>query len=226
MRARLGWTLWKTAAYCYHVFRKFKMADGSADGHLDKEECDDKDPLSFFTAGDSSSSSDSESESDVKDDKQDKLKSNSSGANVSALKTKLPSPTTLFATVGRPAFLETKEESYVDWNSLSKRYEPNTYSAPPVQFSTVTESRESEEYEDAVISSAPVKYGKEMSDIQKHLVIHEKRSVATALNILKERGEMLSSYTACRSCLRTHVFFFNFDTKISIGSAEYLYDRT
>ncbi|PFX28142.1 UPF0690 protein C1orf52-like [Stylophora pistillata] len=32
------------------------------------------------------------------------------------------------------------------------------------------------------------KYGKEISDIQKHLVVHEKRSVTTALNILKERG--------------------------------------
>lgn len=161
-----------------------------ADEPLNKEgNSADKDPLSFFTAGDSSSNSDSENESDVRNDEQDKLKSNSPAGNASAAKTKLPSPTTLFATVGKPAFLETKEESYVDWNSLSKRYEPSSYSAPPVQFPPVTESsRDSEEYEDAVISSAPVKYGKEISDIQKHLVVHEKRSVTTALNILKERG--------------------------------------
>lgn len=189
-------TLWRAAAHCYHVFTKFKMADEPLNKEVNR---DDKDPLSFFSAGDSSSTSDSENESDVRDDDQDKLKSKSPAGNASALKTKLPSPTTLFATVGRPAFLETKEESYVDWNSLSKRYEPNTYSAPPVQFPPVTESsRDSEEYEDAVISSAPVKYGKEISDIQKHLVVHEKRSVTTALNILKERGKILHPRMACR----------------------------
>lgn len=162
-----------------------------ADEHSDKDESvAEKDPLSFFTAGDSSSSSDSESDNDADEDKDSKFKS-STAKKASSPKTKLPSPTTLFATVGRPAFLESKEESYVDWNSLSKRYEPNTYSAPPVQFSCVAESRDSEEYEDAVISSAPVKYGKEISDIQKHLVVHDKRSVKVALNILNDRGEML-----------------------------------
>lgn len=161
-----------------------------ADEHSDKAEgVAEKDPLSFFTAGDSSSSSDSESDKDVEEHEEGTLKSNSSGKKPSLTKTKLPSPTTLFATVGRPAFLESKEESHVDWDSLSKRYEPNTYSAPPVQFSSVAESRESEEYEDAVISSAPVKYGKEISDIQKHLVVHDKRSVKVALNILNDRGE-------------------------------------
>lgn len=130
-----------------------------------------------------------ESDKDVEEHEEGTLKSNSSGKKPSLTKTKLPSPTTLFATVGRPAFLESKEESHVDWDSLSKRYEPNTYSAPPVQFSSVAESRESEEYEDAVISSAPVKYGKEISDIQKHLVVHDKRSVKVALNILNDRGE-------------------------------------
>ena len=164
------------------------MAD--ADEHSGNDESvAEKDPLSFFTAGDSSSSSDSESDKDVEEHEEGTLKSNSSGKKPSSTKTKLPSPTTLFATVGRPAFLESKEESHVDWDSLSKRYEPNTYSAPPVQFSSVAESRESEEYEDAVISSAPVKYGKDISDIQKHLVIHDKRSVKVALNILNDRGE-------------------------------------
>lgn len=160
-----------------------------ADDQSDKDESvAEKDPLSFFAAGDSSSSSDSESDNND-DDKGSSLKSSTSIKNTTSPATKLPSPTTLFATVGRPAFLESKEESYVDWNSLSKRYEPNTYSAPPVQ-SSVAESRDSEEYEDAVISSAPVKYGKEMSDIQKHLVVHDKRSVKVALNILNDRGEL------------------------------------
>lgn len=176
----------KTADQYYHVLRKFKMADGSSEH---EESLDEKDPLSFFTAGDASSSSDSESDKETDKDNQDNWKSKSWDKKVSSPKTKLPSPTTLFATVGRPSFLETKEENYVDWNSLSKRYEPNTYSAPPVQFSSVAESRESEEYEDAVISSAPVKYGKEISDIQKHLVVHEKRSVTAALNILNDRGK-------------------------------------
>lgn len=75
-----------------------------ADEPLNKEgNSADKDPLSFFTAGDSSSNSDSENESDVRNDEQDKLKSNSPAGNASAAKTKLPSPTTLFATVGKPA---------------------------------------------------------------------------------------------------------------------------
>ena len=162
-----------------------------ADGHSDHEKsAEEKDPLSFFTAGDSSSSSDSDSDKETENDNQASLKSKNPAEKASSTKTKLPSPTTLFATVGRPSFLETKEENTVDWNSLSKRYEPNTYSAPPVQFTSVTESRESEEYEDAVISSAPVKYGKEISDIQKHLVIHEKRSVTAALNILNDRGKI------------------------------------
>lgn len=178
----------KTAGLCFHVFRKFNMADE----HSDRDESvAEKDPLSFFTAGDSSSSSDSESDNDPGEDKESRLKSSSSVKKASSPKTKLPSPTTLFATVGRPAFLESKEESPVNWNSLSKRYEPNTYSAPPVQFLSVAESRDNEEYEDAVISSAPVKYGKEMSDIQKHLVVHDKRSVKVALNILNDRGETL-----------------------------------
>ena len=168
------------------------MADESKD--TDSDHQDEKDPLSFFTAGDSSSSDNSESEEETEEDSQDGFKSKDSRKRVASPKTKLPSPTTLFATVGRPSFLETKEESYVDWNSLSKRYEPNTYSAPPVQFSSPVVSRDNEEYEDAVISSAPVKYGKEISDIQKHLVIHEKRSVAAALNILNDRGEILVSF--------------------------------
>ncbi|XP_068726944.1 UPF0690 protein C1orf52 homolog [Montipora capricornis] len=165
------------------------MVDTSSGTSFQQEE---KDPLSFFTAGDSGSNSDSESEGDTEEENQDFSKSKDSGKST-APATKLPSPTTLFATVGRPSFLETKEDNYVDWNSLSKCYEPNTYSAPPVQFSPVTEGRDSEDYaEDAVISSAPVKYGKELSDIQKHLVIHEKRSVTTALNILNDRGESAS----------------------------------
>lgn len=164
------------------------MAD-AADLSSDHSE-DGKDPLSFFTAGDSCSSSDSENEEETKEDKKEDVI-----RKVSTPNTKLPSPSTLFATVGRPSFLETKDENYVDWNSLSKRYEPNTYSAAPVQFSSVSESRDSEDYEDAVISSAPVKYGKELSDIQKHLVIHEKRSVSAALNILNDRGEILAYFT-------------------------------
>ena len=162
------------------MLSKFKMADGEEDLA--------KDPLSFFAAGESSSGSDTESEGEAVKKKENSLNSQDRASEEPPSKTKLPSPTTLFATIGRPAFLETKEECCVDWNSLSKRYEPHTYSAPPVTFSETLAERESEEYEEAVISSAPVKYGKEVSDIQKHLIIHEKRSVQSALNILNDRG--------------------------------------
>ena len=144
------------------------------------------DPLSFFTAG--GDSSDSDSDEDEETHSNEPSNEPKESVEEKSPKSKLPSPHTLFATVGRPAFLETKEESHLDWNSLSKRYEPSvTYTAPPVQFTARPE--ESDEYsDDAVISSAPIKYKKEASDIQKHLLVHHKRT-AEALKILDDRGD-------------------------------------
>ena len=158
------------------------------------------DPLSFFAAGGDSSDSDSD-----EDAESSKLHNqpNRSDEHEKSPESKLPSPRTLFATVGRPAFLDKKEEYDLDWNSLSKRYEPSvSYAAPPVQFNAATE--QNDEYDDAVISSAPIKYKREASEIQKHLLVHHKRT-AEALKILDDRGDAQhkGERTRFRVCCRS-----------------------
>ncbi|EDO47174.1 predicted protein [Nematostella vectensis] len=133
----------------------------------------DDNPLSFFSTGDDdSSSSDSDSENDKEHDTDN---SEVTKKQLHSPESKLPSPDTLFATVGRPSFLATtKEENTIDWDVISKRCEPNmsVYSAPPM---SLKERENSAEYNDAMITSQPQKYGKELSDIQKHLLVHGKR---------------------------------------------------
>lgn len=79
------------------------------------------DPLSFF-AGEASSSSESESEEE--DDsarRESEAKGLPEGPQDSE---KLPSPSTLFATVGRPAFLDNPMEKHIDWDRFVKNPEP------------------------------------------------------------------------------------------------------
>ena len=79
------------------------------------------DPLSFF-AGEASSSSESDSEEE--DDsaiRESEAKGSSEGPQDSE---KLPSPSTLFATVGRPAFLNNPMEKHIDWDRFVKNPEP------------------------------------------------------------------------------------------------------
>lgn len=163
----------------------FKMAD-----EVDKQNKNaDKDPLSFFAAGDDSSSSDSEDEgydnqNDVKEVKNDEASDpKDSGAS------KLPSPHTLFATVGRPSFLNTtlQEESTVDWDKLSTKYNPSIYAAAPVV--SLEEREKDDTYSDAMITSNPMKYGKELTDIQKHIVLHGKRGSDIRLMTHRESAE-------------------------------------
>ena len=137
-----------------------------------------KGPLSFFAVGDSS---ESESESEVEEVTKTAVISKSVKAKEFSPTSKLPSPQTLFATVGRPSFLDTARdlETNIDWNSLSKRYEssflnPVEYSSPPAPVSVASAAED--EYDEAVVSSAPVKYKKQPTDIQKHMVVHKKRS--------------------------------------------------
>jgi hypothetical protein len=148
------------------------MADG-----VDKQDKDfEKDPLSFFAVGDDSSSSSSDSDSD-EDDKQRYVsqdKNNDTNNSKGMRASKLPSPHTLFATVGRPSFLNTtQEESIVDWDKLSTKYNPAIYASAPVV--SLEEREKDDTYSDAMISSTPLKYGKELSEIQKHMVLHSKR---------------------------------------------------
>lgn len=72
------------------------------------------DPLSFF-AGDDSSDSDSEGG-------QERGKSSPNTVTECSESTtgKLPSPSTLFATVGRPSFLENPQEKHLDWDNFVK----------------------------------------------------------------------------------------------------------
>ena len=151
-------------------------------------------PLSFFAVGDSS---DSESESEDEEVVQTPMVSRSTDAKVVLPKSKLPSPQTLFATVGRPAFLNSAKDkdADVDWNSLSKRYESSfssrsqvEYFAPPAPVSLTSAAED--EYDDAVVSSAPVKYKKQATEIQKHMIVHQKRAAdIRVLDLQKQDGQ-------------------------------------
>ena len=127
--------------------------------------------LSFFTADDNDTSSESENEeeSSTKDEPKTTL-------TETCQPNKLPSPSTLFATVGKPKFLETPlEQNDVDWNSLSKRYEP-LFEYSSVSCPVETVDLESDERNEASISGAPIKYKSEISETKKHLFLHGKRS--------------------------------------------------
>lgn len=146
----------------------FKMADK----HEEKEE--QKDPLSFFTAGDDSSSSDSEDDEETYQECKNINKEDDKNETSISAASKLPSPHTLFATVGKPKFLKTmQEEALVDWDKLSTQYNPAVLAAAPVV--SLEEREKDEKYSDATITSSATKYGKELTDIQKHIVLHGKR---------------------------------------------------
>ena len=83
----------------------------------------------------------------------------------------------LFATVGKPKFLDRPlEDEDVDWNSLSKRYEPLfEYSSVSCPAESVDLS--SAERTEASVSGAPVKYKREISETTRHMFLHGKRSV-------------------------------------------------
>ena len=129
--------------------------------------------LSFFTADDNETSSESENE-------EESITTNEPLTKTSTQANKLPSPTTLFATVGKPKFLETPlEQNDVDWNALSKRYEP-LFEYSSVSYPAESVDLESEERNDASISGAPIKYKTEISETKRHLFLHGKRSADLA----------------------------------------------
>lgn len=77
------------------------------------------DPLSFFAAGDSSSSDSEDEENERTVDKNENVSSETLDAD------KLPSPDSLFASVGKPSFLHDPGSRRVDWDKLVKnRTEP------------------------------------------------------------------------------------------------------
>lgn len=129
------------------------------------------DGLSFFTADDNDTSSESEN------DEESSLGSNIKHESESSHPNKLPSPTTLFATVGKPKFLETPsiEANEVDWNRISKRYEP-LFEYSSVSCPVEHVDLESDERNEASISGAPIKYKTEVSETKRHLFLHGKRS--------------------------------------------------
>lgn len=131
--------------------------------------------LSFFTADDNDSSS--ESDSDEERFKTAEREAEGNGNVEGDPKDKLPSPSTLFATVGKPKFLDRPlEDEDVDWNSLSKRYEPLfEYSSVSCPAESIDLS--SAERTEASVSGAPVKYKREISETTRHMFLHGKRSV-------------------------------------------------
>ena len=83
------------------------------------------DPLAFFAADDSSSDSEEEDATNKKDQPDEA----SGGVGNSAAK--LPSPDSLFKSVGRPSFLKDPNEKYIDWDRFVKNEsepeEPNIH---------------------------------------------------------------------------------------------------
>ena len=149
---------------------KGESADNTSDQKIPK---DNSSGLSFFTVNDSDSSSESESEEDKIQTSQLISSNNTETANHS----KLPSPSTLFATVGKPKFLDKRlEDDNIDWASLSKRYEP-LYEYSSVSYPTETVDLSSAERAEASITGAPVKYKTEISETKRHLFLHGKRTV-------------------------------------------------
>ena len=128
--------------------------------------------LSFFTADDDETSSESENEEESSQTHETTTTTETETSHAN----KLPSPSTLFATVGKPKFLETPlEHNDVDWNSLSKRYEP-LFEYSSVSCPVETVDLESDERNEASISGAPIKYKTEISETKRHLFLHGKRS--------------------------------------------------
>lgn len=185
----------------------FKMAD-EEDFESDKKT--GKGPLSFFAVVDSSES-DSESESEEEEVVKTSGVSKAAESKQLSPVSKLPSPQTLFATVGRPAFLDTAKEqaTNIDWNSLSKRYETSfqsqvEYSAPPAPVSLTSVAED--EYDEGVFSSAPVKYKKQPTDIQKHMIVHQKRAAdIRVLDLQAPDGQIVFLFYA----LIYHLIFLN-----------------
>lgn len=85
------------------------------------------DPLSFFAAGDGSSS-ESEDE-DATNSKDQHTERRSDGVEDDAAK--LPSPDSLFKSVGRPSFLHDPNDKYINWERFvkndSEQEEPNIH---------------------------------------------------------------------------------------------------
>lgn len=109
------------------------------------------DPLSYF-AGDSSSDTDEEEEETAK------VVSGNGSAGGEGDASKLPSPDTLFATVGRPSFLKDTSPDDIDWDKFVKSSEPVEADMHSVSGYSAIPPPSSAETQQASISAAPVKY--------------------------------------------------------------------
>jgi hypothetical protein len=153
--------------------------------------------LSFFTADDNETSSESENEESCQT--HEPTTTETTHANIH---NKLPSPSTLFATVGKPKFLEIPlEENDVDWNSLSKRYEP-LFEYSSVSYPAETVDLESDERNEASISGAPIKYKTEISETKRHLFLHGKRSADLA--------SVVDTPSTSQGMVKNHRAYFSF----------------
>ena len=141
------------------------------------------DPLSFF-AGEASSSS--ESESGDEDDGAALEKEAGEVPEGPEDKDKLPSPNTLFATVGRPAFLNNPLEKHINWDKFIKAPDPDpeeeesnihtrgNYAAiPPPKTDEFTSGTLGGRTSTTEISAAPVRYSE--TD-PKHSTVSDKLS--------------------------------------------------
>lgn len=114
------------------------------------------DPLGFFAGEASSSSEDEEDEGSVPALDEPGEASGDGRAD------KLPSPDTLFATVGRPSFLDNPQEGHIDWDRFVKTHdtspEPNTHGREGYAAIPPPKPDDWSKPDSSSVSAAPVRY--------------------------------------------------------------------
>lgn len=179
------------------------------------------DPLSFF-AGDSSSDSDSEED-------QGKVETLPQGKeHPEDVPGRLPSPSTLFATVGKPSFLKNPQDKDLDWDNFVKNdleteqsdTHDGTHAAIPppsddstgqskvIQSSLSTAIAKTYSHDSpSEISAAPVRYANQSDVDSKYRVVSDKVSIDSDLpqNAGNKRTNQLESGEDAKK-LKTETF--------------------
>lgn len=146
------------------------------------------DPLAFF-AGESSESDSGDEDDDVAQGRVNQSPPRAPGSSTEESVDKLPSPNTLFATVGRPAFLDNPLDRHINWDRFVKvpdlPPEPNIHSSghyvaipPPKEDdlggSAVTSTSVSTSTSSSAISAPPVRYSAPSELDPKQLTVSNK----------------------------------------------------
>ena len=140
------------------------------------------DPLSFF-AGDASSSSSEDEASDAEDQEKE------AEPQLDETGDRLPSPRTMFATVGRPSFLDNPLENQLDWDKLARVAEEDSEHQSGGWYSAVPPPSELNGSSDVSVSAAPLKYDVEKGETEEEASTAAASGVKRALSADEEEGE-------------------------------------